>query len=84
MERDDMPYLSDDPDRERDGVHETPLSATYEHIAMRDELASKIEALLEDARDWAEASEDEGAKEIFDILVELYERLGESLEESDP
>ena len=27
MERDDMPYLSDDPDRERDGVHETPLSA---------------------------------------------------------
>ena len=51
---------------------------------MRDELASKIEALLKDARDWAEASEDEGTKKIFDILVELYERLGESLEESNP
>lgn len=80
---DDMLYLSDDSERERDGVTATPLTSAYENIALRDDLASKLEILVEDARAWSEVSEDEDAEEIYLALVDIYDRLGEPLDETD-
>ena len=78
-----MAYTSDDPDRQRDGVHETPISEGYEQIALRDELARKLESVVADAADWARESREDDAQQIYDDLRDIYDRIAEPLEETD-
>lgn len=80
---DDIPYLSDDPDAQRDGVHQTVLDSQRRSAAMRDELARQLEALLEDTQDWLNLTSDDDAEEIYNLMNDLYERLGEPREDTD-
>jgi tryptophanyl-tRNA synthetase len=82
-EVDDIPYLSDDPDAQRDGVHQTVLDSQRRNAALRDELARQLETLLEDTQDWLELTSDDDAEEIYNLMTDLYERLGEPREDTD-
>ena len=79
----DVVYLSDDSDRERDGVHDTPLETDNEAQALRDDLAENLEDLLADAETWLELTDDEDAQAIYNLLEEAYDRLGTSIAETD-
>lgn len=80
----DMNYMADDSTEERDGgILPTPITERYERIAQRDELARKLEEVVADAREWVETSEDEDARSIYEDLVDIFERVGEPLEDTD-
>lgn len=79
----DMAYTHDDSDRERDGVHGPPLSEEYERVARRSDLTRSVEDVVAEARDWALETEDDDAQEILQMLVEVADRLGETIEDTD-
>ncbi len=74
----DEPRLQDDeglyPSGE--GVSETPIHATYEPIALRNELARQLENVVAAARAWARAEDTADAFAIADALAEIYDRVG--------
>ena len=69
--------ISDDDQRERDGVHPTEydLEGT-EAMAQRDELERQMESLIRDAEGWLQNSNEPDAQEIYNLMTEVYERLG--------
>jgi hypothetical protein len=79
---DETPYMSDDDEFERDGTH-TLLTDGNESQAMRDDIARRLEELLETTLEWSELSEDEDAQEIYEDLADLSERVRAPLEETD-
>jgi hypothetical protein len=81
----DMPRTSDDNDLNvaGSGVSETHIRPTYERIALRDDLARRLEDLVGSAREWADEVRTAEAQELAEELADLYERLGEPLEETD-
>lgn len=80
---DETPYMSDDDEFERDGTHEVLIDEENENISRRDEIARVLEDLVATTLDWSEVSEDEDAREIYEDLVDLYERVSAPLEETD-
>lgn len=82
-EDEDMIYLSDDDERERDGVHNSYLDDEEKRAATRNDLLRQVESLEQDALDWLEFNDDPNAQTAYDMIVELHEFLGETPEESD-
>ena len=76
-------FISDDDQRERDGIHPTEYDIAGEGAALRHELERQMEDLIEDAQDWLQNTSDPDAQGIYDAMVDLYERLGNSPEESE-
>lgn len=74
----DEPRLQDDEglDPSGEGVSETPIHATYEPIALRNELARQLENVIAAARAWAHAEDTTEALAIADALAEIYDRVG--------
>lgn len=79
---DESPRNHDDDDPWGDGIHDTPMAKRYEDMADRDELARRLEDLVADAYDWLGRSQDEDAREIYDTLLNVSERLGNPSEET--
>ena len=77
--------ISDDDQRERDGVHPTEydLQGT-EAMAQRDELERQMQTLIRDAENWLQNTNEPDAQEIYDLMLDLYERLGNPPEEGNP
>ena len=77
-------HISDDDQRERDGVHPTEydLEGT-EAVAQRDELERQVEVLVRDAESWLQNTKDPDAQSIYNLMTELYERLGKPPESSE-
>jgi len=77
-------HISDDDQCERDGVHPTEydLEGT-EATAQRDELGRQVEVLVRDAESWLQNSNDPDAQEIYNLMTELYERLGKPPESGE-
>ena len=63
-----------------EGVSETPIHASYEAIALRNDLARQLEGAVAAARAWARADEEPESAAIADALAELYDRVGEPTE----
>ena len=78
-------HISDDDQRERDGVHPTEydLQGT-EAMAQRDELERQMQTLIHDAENWLQNSNEPDAQEIYDLMLDLHERLGNPPEEGNP
>lgn len=69
--------ISDDDERERDGVYPTEYDLSGEEaMAQRDELERQVGQLVLDAETWLENTTDADAQEIYDLLVELHDMLG--------
>lgn len=70
-------HVSDDDQRERDGVHPTEydLEGT-EAMAQRDELERQMEVLVQDAEGWLQNTNDPDAQAIYNLMTELHDRLG--------
>ncbi|MFO8150238.1 MAG: hypothetical protein R6T93_08075 [Trueperaceae bacterium] len=66
-----------------EGVSETPIHATYESIALRNELARQLENVVAAGRAWARAEDTTEALAIADALAEIYDRVGMPSEESE-
>ena len=67
-----------------EGLSETPIHATYEAIALRNDLARQLEGVVVTARAWARGDDTPESLAIADALAEIYERVGEPTEsESD-
>lgn len=78
----DMNYTHDDPDRQRDGLHDVPFMEEFENVARRDELIRRMDDTVAAARSWADESDEPDAQEIVDLLVEVSDRLGQPTEET--
>lgn len=78
-------HISDDDQRERDGVYPTEydLQGT-EAMAQRDELERQMQTLIRDAENWLQNTNEPDAQEIYDLMLEVYERLGSPPEEGNP
>lgn len=84
--KEQMRYNTDDDARERDGnASDVPhmLDEESNEAARRDALARQMEDLIADAQDWMEMSQSEEARDIYNQLVDIYERLGEPPENTD-
>ena len=70
-------HVSDDDQRERDGVYPTEydLQGT-EAMAQRDELERQMQAIVQDAENWLQNTKESDAQEIYNMMLELHERLG--------
>ena len=67
-----------------EGLSETPIHATYEAIALHNELARQLDNVVTAARAWARADDSSEALAVADALAEIYDRVGEAAEsESD-
>lgn len=73
--------ISDDDQRERDGIHPTEYDIGGEAVAQRHELERMVEDLIESAEDWLENTEDSDAREIYQLMRDLHERLGDAPED---
>jgi len=70
-------HVSDDDQRERDGVYPTEYDLEgSEAMAQRDELERQVVTLYQDAESWLQNTNDPDAQEIFDLISNLHERLG--------
>ena len=78
----DFNYTHDDPDRQRDGVHDVPFTEEFENVARRDEIVRQVDDTLQAARSWARESNEPDAQQIVDLLVEASDRLGRATEET--
>ena len=75
-------HISDDDQRERDGVYPTEYDLEGEEaMAQRDELERQVATLIQDAEDWLQNSNEPDAQEIYNLMMELHERLGNPPEE---
>lgn len=84
--KEEMRYNTDDEARERDGnASDVPhmLDEEATEAAKRDDLARQLEDLIADAQDWAEMSQSDEARDIYNILVDVYERVGNPPEDTD-
>ena len=54
-----------------------------EAMAQRDELERQVAALIQDAEDWLQNSNEPDAQEIYDLMMELHDRLGNPPEEGE-
>jgi hypothetical protein len=79
----DFPYLSDGDDEERQGVGDMPLREDYEISALRDEVARQLETLLGAVEAWREDDDTGEADKIYQELSDIYERVGEPVEDTD-
>jgi hypothetical protein len=79
----DFPYMSDGDDEERQGVGDLPLREDYEISALRDEVARQFEALLDAVEAWREDDDTGEADEIYQELSDIYDRVGEPVEDTD-
>jgi hypothetical protein len=79
----DFPYMSDGDDEERQGIADMPLREDYEISALRDEVARLFEELLGAVEAWREDDGTGGADEIYQELSDMYERIGEPVEDTD-
>ncbi len=81
----DMHRTSDDNDLNPagSGVSETPLRLEYETIARRDDLARRLEDLVADAREWADEMDTDEAHDLAESLADVFDRLGQPLEDTD-
>lgn len=77
-------HISDDDQRERDGVHPTEydLEGT-EAMAQRDELERQMALLVRDAESWLQNTNDPDAQDIYNLMTELHERLGDPPERGE-
>lgn len=66
-----------------EGVADRPFTAAYEQISVRDDLAERFEGLISAAHEWLLETDDPEAQGIYDDLVDLAERLGPPLDETD-
>lgn len=82
-EDEDMIYVSDDDERERDGIHNVYLSDEARQTADRNGLIRRVADLERDALDWLEFTDDADAQDVYDAIVAVRELLGEAPEESD-
>ncbi len=77
-------HVSDDDQRERDGVYPTEYDLVGEEaMAQRDELERQVAVLIQDAEDWLQNSNEPDAQEIYNLMLELHERLGNPPEEGE-
>lgn|SRR5690625_2855005 len=72
-----------DMEPEGSGVEEGPLRREYEQIALRDDLARRFEDLVVSVQAWASQEGSSAAQALANDLQDIYERLGESIEETD-
>lgn len=69
--------VSDDDQRERDGLHPTEYDLQgNEAMAQRDELERQVQELLQGTEDWLQNSKDPDAQDIYSLVQDLAERLG--------
>jgi hypothetical protein len=74
--------VSDDDERERDGVYPTEYDLEGEEaMAQRDELERQVAQLVLDAETWLENTTDPDARQIYDLLLEVHDLLGNPPEE---
>jgi hypothetical protein len=66
-----------------EGAVDLPLTSLYEQIAVRDELAERFESLVADVHEWLLDTNDPDAQSIYDDLVDLAERIGRPLPDTD-
>lgn len=81
-EDEDMIYMSDDDERERDGIHNVYLSEEARQAGKRNLLIRKVADLERDALDWLEFTEDADAQGVYDLIAQLRDMLGEAPEDS--
>jgi hypothetical protein len=79
----DFPYMSDGDDEERQGVGDMPLREDYEISALRGEVARQLEALIGAVEAWREDDDTGEADEIYQQLSDIYDRVGEPVEDTD-
>ncbi len=79
----DFPYMSDGNDEERQGVGDLPLREDYEIVALRGEVARQLEATLAAVEAWREDDDTGEADAVYQELSDIYERVGEPVEETD-
>jgi hypothetical protein len=79
----EFPYMSDGNDEERQGVGDMPLREDYEISALRDEVARQLEGLLSAVEAWREDDDTGEADKIYQALSDIYDRVGEPIEETD-
>jgi hypothetical protein len=60
-----------------------PLREDYEISALRDEVARPLEALLGTVEAWREDDDTGEANEIYQELSDIYDRVGEPVEDTD-
>ena len=53
-------------------------------MAQRDELERQMQTLIRDAENRLQNTSEPDAQEIYDLMVDLYERLGNPPEEGNP
>ena len=63
-----------------DGVTETPFRPEFESIALRDDLARRLEGIVISAREWAQEDGSEEAHAIAEALADIYDRVGAPIE----
>jgi hypothetical protein len=74
--------VSDDDERERDGVYPTEYDLEGEEaMAQRDELERQVAQLVLDTETWLENTTDPDARQIYDLLLEVHDLLGNPPEE---
>ena len=73
--------ISDDDQRERDGLHPTEYDLGGEAVAQRHEIERQLESLLESADDWLANTNDSDARTIVERLRDVYDMLGNAPEE---
>ena len=59
-----------------EGVSETPIHASYEAIALRNDLARQLESVVAAARAWARADGKPESSAVAHALAELFDRVG--------
>ncbi len=63
-----------------DGVTETPFRPEFESVALRDDLARRLEGIVISARDWAQETGSDEAHAIAEALADIYDRVGSPIE----
>lgn len=78
-----MTYNSDDDQRERGGRRGSMVDEQADQSARRRELARQMEDVTAAALDWLETTNDPDARDLYNQMVDLSERLGNPPEQSD-
>ncbi len=59
-----------------DGVTETPFRPEFESVALRSDLALRLEGIVISAREWAQEDGTDEAHAIAEALADIYDRVG--------
>lgn len=82
FEEDEVPYISDDDEYERDGTV-VGFNNNEENLARREEIGRSLEEILENVYEWSDLSEDEDAQQLYEDLANLVERVNAPFEDDD-